>query len=98
MLGASRYGLVQFLSRRAMIVGGECSYSVYLLHPFLMRIALIGVSDTVSVPEFVLRLCLFVALTTIIAWLAYSLIEAPSRAWLRRALGTSAPRDVLHTT
>jgi peptidoglycan/LPS O-acetylase OafA/YrhL len=98
MLGASRYGLARFLSWRAMIIGGECSYSVYLLHPFLMRIALIGASDVVSVPEFVLRLCLFVAVTTAVAWGAYSLIEAPSRAWLRRVLGTTAPRDVLRTT
>jgi peptidoglycan/LPS O-acetylase OafA/YrhL len=95
MLGASRYGLARFLSWRPMIIGGECSYSVYLLHPFLMRIAMIGASDVVSVPEFGLRLCLFVAVTTAIAWGAYLLIEAPSRAWLRRTLGTHAPRDVL---
>jgi peptidoglycan/LPS O-acetylase OafA/YrhL len=98
MLGASRYGLGRFLSWRAMIIGGECSYSIYLLHPFLIRIAMIGASDVVSVLEFVLRLCVFVAVTTAIAWVAYSLIEAPSRAWLRRALGTEAPRDVLRTT
>ncbi|HLZ03217.1 MAG TPA: acyltransferase [Bradyrhizobium sp.] len=98
MLGASRYGLARFLSWRAVIIGGECSYSVYLLHPFLMRIAMIGASDVMSVPEFVFRLCLFVGVTTAIAWGCYSLIEAPSRAWLRRALGTTAPRDVLHTT
>jgi peptidoglycan/LPS O-acetylase OafA/YrhL len=98
MLGASRYGLGRFLSWRAMIIGGECSYSVYLLHPFLARIALIGASDAVSVPEFVLRLCLFVTVTTAIAWGTYMLIEAPARAWLRRALGTTAPRDVLRAT
>ena len=98
MLGASRYGLARFLSWRAVIVGGECSYSVYLLHPFLMRIAMIGASDVVSVPEFVVRLCVFVAVTTAIAWGCYWLIEAPSRAWLRRALGTTAPRDVPRTT
>jgi peptidoglycan/LPS O-acetylase OafA/YrhL len=98
MLCASRYGLARFLSWRAMIIGGECSYSVYLLHPFLMRIAMVGASDVVSVPEFAARLCLFVAVTTAIAWGAYCLIEAPSRAWLRRALRTTAPRDVLRTT
>jgi peptidoglycan/LPS O-acetylase OafA/YrhL len=98
MLGASRYGLGRFLSWRGLIIAGECSYSVYLLHPFLIRIAMIGISSVVTVSEFVLRLCLFVAVTTIIAWGAYSLIEAPSRAWLRRALGTTAPRDVLRTT
>jgi peptidoglycan/LPS O-acetylase OafA/YrhL len=98
MLGASRYGRARFLSWRTMIIGGECSYSVYLLHPFLMRIAMIGASDVVAVPEFVLRLLLFVTVTTAVAWGAYSLIEAPSRAWLRRALGTTAPRDILRTT
>ena len=98
LLAASRYGLARFLSWRWMIIGGECSYSVYLLHPFLIRIAMIGKSETPALPEFALRLCLFVGVVTAIAWVAYSVVEAPSRAWLRRILGTTAPREVLRTT
>ena len=98
LLAASRYGLARFLSWRWMITGGECSYSFYLLHPFLVRIAMIGKSETQALPEFALRLCLFVAIVTAVAWVTYSIIEAPSRAWLRRVLGTTAPREVLQAT
>ena len=89
LLAASCYGLARFLSWRWMIIGGECSYSVYLLHPFLIRLAMIGKSETPALPEFALRLCLFVGVVTAVAWVAYSVIEAPSRAWLRRVLGTT---------
>lgn len=98
LLGASRYGLGRFLSWRAMIIGGECSYSIYLLHPFLIKLAMIRQSGATGVPEFVFRLCLFVAVTTAVAWVTYSVIEAPSRAWLRRMLGTKAPREILRAT
>ncbi len=98
LLAASRYGLVRFLSWRWMIIGGECSYSVYLLHPFLIRIAMIGKSETPALSEFALRLCLFVGVVTAIAWIAYSVVEAPSRAWLRRVLGAAAPREIPRTT
>jgi peptidoglycan/LPS O-acetylase OafA/YrhL len=97
-LAVSRYGQARFLSWRWMILGGECSYSVYLLHPFMIRIAMIGKSDPMPFPEFAFRLALFVAVTTAVAFIAYSLIEAPSRAWLRRTLGATAPREVLRPT
>jgi peptidoglycan/LPS O-acetylase OafA/YrhL len=95
LLAVSRHGFARFLSWRAVIVGGECSYSVYLLHPFLIRVAMIGESDAPGVPEFLLRLCLFVAIVTAVAWVAYRVVEAPSRAWIRKTLGTRAPREVL---
>jgi peptidoglycan/LPS O-acetylase OafA/YrhL len=98
ILAASRYGFAGVLSTRAMVIGGECSYSFYLLHPFLIRPAMIGNSDAPSLPEFLFRLCLFVAIVTAVAWLTHRLIEAPSRAWLRKALRTSAPQEVLRTT
>jgi peptidoglycan/LPS O-acetylase OafA/YrhL len=95
LVATSRYGLAAFLGSRAMVFGGECSYSIYLLHPFLIRLAMIGKSEVPAFPEFVFRLGLFVAITTAVAWVTYVLIEAPSRAWLRRRLGAHAPRDVL---
>jgi peptidoglycan/LPS O-acetylase OafA/YrhL len=98
LVATGRYGLAGFLGSRAMIFGGECSYSIYLLHPFLIRLAMIGKSETPGFPEFVLRLGLFVAIATAVAWVTYSVIEAPSRAWLRRVLGSSAPREVLRAT
>ncbi len=97
-VATSCYGHAKVLSSRSMIVGGECSYSIYLLHPFLIRVAMIGMADDPGVVEFALRLGLFVATATTVAYLTYMLIEAPSRAWLRKAFGTSAPRDVIHAT
>ncbi|UFZ06372.1 hypothetical protein LQG66_08780 [Bradyrhizobium ontarionense] len=95
-IAASRYGHARSLSSRAMIIGGECSYSIYLLHPFLIRIAMIGKTDDPGAIELVVRLGLFVAIATAVAWTTYVLIEVPSRTWLRRAFGASAPRDVIH--
>ncbi|MGY3452134.1 acyltransferase family protein [Bradyrhizobium sp. USDA 4353] len=94
-VAASRYGRARWLSSRALIIGGECSYSIYLLHPFLIRLAMIGKSDQPGVLELALRLPLFVAIATAVALVTYMLIEAPARAWIRRALGTSAPREVI---
>ncbi|MFC5326097.1 acyltransferase family protein [Bradyrhizobium oligotrophicum] len=95
-VAASRYGHARWLSSRAVIVGGECSYSIYLLHPFLIRLAMIGKPDEPGVLEFGLRLGLFVAIATAAAWVTYMLIEAPARSWIRRAFGSSAPREVIH--
>jgi peptidoglycan/LPS O-acetylase OafA/YrhL len=98
LLAASRYGLARCLSWRVMVLGGECSYSIYLLHPFLVRLAMIGKSELPALPEFLFRLCLFVAIATAVGAVTYAVIEAPSRAWIRRAFGTRAPREVLRAT
>ncbi|GLH81775.1 acyltransferase [Bradyrhizobium sp. SSBR45G] len=95
-VAASGYGHARWLSSRTIIIGGECSYSIYLLHPFLIRLAMIGKSDAPGVLELLLRLGLFVAIVTAVAWITYMLIESPSRAWIRRAFGTSAPCEVIH--
>ena len=98
LIAASRYGLARFLSSRVMVFGGECSYSIYLLHPFLIRLAMIGKSETPAVPEFLFRLGLFVMIATVVAAVTYAVIEAPSRSWIRRAFGTRAPREILRAT
>ncbi|CCD99135.1 acyltransferase [Bradyrhizobium sp. STM 3809] len=94
-IATSRYGHGRWLSSRAIIIGGECSYSIYLLHPFLIRLAMFGRSDTPGFLELILRLASFVAIVTAVAWVSYMLIEAPARAWIRQAFGTRAPRDVI---
>jgi len=98
LLAASRYGLARCLSWRAMVFGGECSYSIYLLHPFLIRLVMSGKSDMPAIPEFLFRLCLFVAIVTAVGAVTYAMIEAPSRAWIRRAFGAHAPREILRAT
>ncbi|WP_257165154.1 acyltransferase [Bradyrhizobium sp. SRS-191] len=94
-VATSRYGRARWLSSRALIIGGECSYSIYLLHPFLIRLAMIGKSDQPGFIELAIRLALFVGIATTVALITYMLIESPGRAWIRRALGTSAPREVI---
>lgn len=95
LVATSHYGLARFLGSRPMVLGGECSYSIYLLHPFLIRLAMVGKSQIPPLPEFLFRLCFFLAIATMVAALTYILIEAPARAWLRRVLGTSSPRGVV---
>lgn len=97
LLATSRYGHVAFLGKSVAVMGGEFSYSFYLLHPFLIRLAMIGNPESPSVVEFVLRLGLYVAIVTVVASTTYTLIEVPSRAWLRRVLGTRAPREAMST-
>jgi acetyltransferase len=74
ILAAARFGHARFLGWRAIVLGGECSYSIYLLHPFIFRFALIGKSEFAGVPEFIARLVFFVAITTAVAWLFYRIV------------------------
>jgi peptidoglycan/LPS O-acetylase OafA/YrhL len=93
ILAAARFGHARFLGSRAIVLGGECSYSIYLLHPFIFRFALIGKSEFAAVPEFVARLVFFVAITTAFAWLFYRIVEVPSKAWLRQAFRSRRHSD-----
>jgi peptidoglycan/LPS O-acetylase OafA/YrhL len=67
ILAAARFGHAQFLGSRPLVLGGECSYSIYLLHPFIFWFALIGKSDFAGIPEFIARLIFFVVITTVCA-------------------------------
>jgi len=93
ILAAARFGHARILGSRALVLGGECSYSIYLLHPFIFRFALIGKSEFAGVPEFVARLVFFVAITTAFAWLFYRLVELPAKAWLRQAFRSRRKLD-----
>jgi peptidoglycan/LPS O-acetylase OafA/YrhL len=86
ILAAARFGHAQFLGSRPLVLGGECSYSIYLLHPFIFWFALIGKSDFAGIPEFIARLIFFVVITTVCAWFFYKIVELPAKARLRQAL------------
>jgi hypothetical protein len=76
------------LSSRTMLAGGEISYSLYLLHPFIL--------PAFAKPEMKftgLHFALWLALlamagvcTVAMSYGTWSLIEVPARRWLRRAL------------
>jgi len=74
----------------ALIVIGDASYSLYLLHPYILRV-IQHVIDPMEQPtaKGALGAAIMVACSILIAWLSYRLVEKPSNIALRRML----PRD-----
>jgi peptidoglycan/LPS O-acetylase OafA/YrhL len=85
---AARYpGLMaRLLSSRAMVLGGEASYSIYLLHPLIEDIwAPLSKAISTSMPTMVSFAGLLVC-TVVTAMVTYRLIEVPGRRFLRKFL------------
>ena len=81
----------RFLSNRTMVVGGEASYSIYLLHPFaenFWRIGLLApvIAGIPTLVSFVGLLIFTIAISTV----TYRLIEVPARSFLRKSLSARA--------
>jgi peptidoglycan/LPS O-acetylase OafA/YrhL len=77
--------LAQFLSAPALVVLGEASYSIYILHvpmrAWLYRVlGWLGVDVQLSWPLFVV----YAALTVTVAVLVYKWLEKPAQNWLRQ--------------
>ena len=80
----------RLLSASILVVLGEMSYSIYLLHPFTIRMF-----SAPPPPEWDLawslnvsfRVLFAIVLTLLLAYATYRLIEVPSRVWLRAKLG-----------
>ena len=83
--------VARFLSLPLLVLLGEMSYSIYLVHMFTLR--LFEHSPRVFSLWQVLYagLCVLcgIALTLIVSYGTYHLIEMPGRLWLRRALGNA---------
>jgi peptidoglycan/LPS O-acetylase OafA/YrhL len=87
MFFLSRYSsaLGHLLSLRPIVAGGEVSYSIYLLHPFVLvgtkeMIGRLIHSDTTGQLAFIALTVVFVGL---ISSATYRLIECPAKRWLR---------------
>lgn len=81
------------LSSRVMVVGGEASYSLYLLHYFIMHDLGVGaVTDAKLFSRIIMYFVLMVA-SVHIARLSYLYFERPSMRWLRAVLDR---RPVVH--
>ena len=78
-----------------MVFGGECSYSIYLLHPFLIRLAMIGKSDMPALPEFLFRLCLFVAIVTAVGCGDLCVHRSAVAGMDQACIRPRAPREIL---
>lgn len=91
MFHVARYKslLNRMLSLPLLILLGDTSYSIYLIHSFTLRLF-----NRAPAPlnlawglETLLRVACGIGLTLVTAYATYRLIEMPSRAWLRRKLG-----------
>ncbi len=82
----------RFLSSRLMVVGGEVSYSAYLLHGFIYVLFVHPSVEHVSLLGFLGWLAILsgaIATVIVFSYGTYSLIEVPARRWLRQHLSPS---------
>jgi peptidoglycan/LPS O-acetylase OafA/YrhL len=88
MFFLSRYcsGLGRLLSWRPIVVGGEVSYSIYLLHPFV----LVGTKEMISrflgpdVTGQLMFIITTVLLVGLISHATYRFVERPAKQWIRQ--------------
>jgi len=79
----------RMLSLPSLILLGDASYSIYLLHTWTLRL-FIREAPPLNLEwgiDTLLRVVCGIGLTLVTAYATYRLIEVPSRAWLRRKLG-----------
>lgn len=81
--------ITKFLSCGFCQLFGETSYSIYLLHPLVAGLFAMNASNSISDPGQWIKLLVIISFTLIISYGTYSLIEVPSRRWLRNALSES---------
>ena len=80
----------RFLSSRSIVMFGDASYSIYLLHSIVIAFAVVGGAGKGTLPptitNFAYALVWFAVVilaTLLISLVSYRLIEAPARQWLR---------------
>jgi peptidoglycan/LPS O-acetylase OafA/YrhL len=79
----------RFLSRPLVVAGGETSYSMYLIHPFLLPLFTHPVVPKVNAASlFGWFALLTVAIGSVVVFSrgSYSVIEMPARRWLRKIM------------
>jgi peptidoglycan/LPS O-acetylase OafA/YrhL len=79
----------RMLATPSLIVLGDASYSIYLLHSWTLRLFIrpAPVFDLAWGLDTALRITCGIGLTLVTAYATYRLIEVPARTWLRRKLG-----------
>jgi peptidoglycan/LPS O-acetylase OafA/YrhL len=91
------------LSRPWMVLCGEASYSIYLIHTGVVQYAhLFDTFAGLATPSYtgwsvlhsVVELVLVTATVIGLSLISYNVIEVPARRWLRRWLSLPAPRPV----
>jgi len=91
-----------FLSLRPIVLGGELSYSIYMLHwPLILHFAPGRPLIDPSFGDYALFLCrclAFMSLTLVASYGTYRLIEVPGRRYIRRKFEMVPARTVEHTS
>ena len=79
-----------------MILGGEISYGVYLLHDGVQRYARVGFEmvfgvllKEASLPMKASYLLITGIVSLLLAWICWKLVEIPARDFLRKRLATN---------
>lgn len=82
-----------FLGHPALRFLGNISYSVYLLHLPILRV----LRETPLVGTWAF-LPVFLAATTVVAWISYRFFETPTRVWINRASALLSRRQAVTPT
>jgi peptidoglycan/LPS O-acetylase OafA/YrhL len=90
LLYVARYdsAFTRFMSLPTLVILGDTSYSIYLIHTWTLRIFLRPVPPLTWLwaGDAIFRIFGAILFTLLVSYATYRLIEAPSRAWLRRKL------------
>jgi peptidoglycan/LPS O-acetylase OafA/YrhL len=90
---AARYKtwFVRFLSLPWLVMLGEMSYSIYLVHTWTLRLFIHPSRPFIwpQVVDVILCISCGIALTIFLSYGTYNLIEIPGRIWLRRSLAAA---------
>jgi peptidoglycan/LPS O-acetylase OafA/YrhL len=76
----------RFLSMRPIHWCGKISYSIYLVHPFIIVIWT-DIARRMQLDSVIMAILVSYTLTIPLAWISYCFIEAPARSIIRRILG-----------
>jgi hypothetical protein len=79
--------LARSLALPLVVLGGEWSYSIYLLHPLFIHYFEFHDASTAGLTAYGIRLAAYGLLIIAMSGVTYNLIEGPARSYLRRVLG-----------
>jgi peptidoglycan/LPS O-acetylase OafA/YrhL len=81
-------------SSRPALIGGEISYSTYLLHPFVLVLLVhqpLARSTPLAICEWLSTIFVAFAMIYCISYVTYRMIEVPARGWIRNFFAGQAP-------
>jgi peptidoglycan/LPS O-acetylase OafA/YrhL len=82
----------RFVSLPWLVLLGEMSYSIYLVHTWTLRLFVHDprVMTRLQILDATLCVVCGIALTILVSYGTYHIIEMPARRWLRRSLGAAS--------